>query len=68
MDRTLLNKATSYDDQPVTGVELNEIIRQTGLSFDASEQLVEYLLSKLKKDSPYVISETLGLFLMSIMY
>ncbi|CAD7951973.1 unnamed protein product [Amoebophrya sp. A25] len=54
MDRALLNKATQPDQNPVTGVELVEIAKLTFQTFEATEQLVDYLINKLKKDNPWV--------------
>lgn len=54
MDRSLLNKATGYDDAPVSGLDLVEIAKMTHVSQEVCEQMAEYLLHKLKKDSPHV--------------
>ena len=43
MDRSLLNQATSYEDQPVSGVVLRDISKMSFAGFDVSEQLVDYL-------------------------
>ena len=59
MDRSLLNKATAPDEHPVTGIELTELAKMTFAAFEVPEQMVEYLVNKLKKDHPYVKQKTL---------
>ena len=51
MDKSLVNKATSADDQPTPGYMYNEIARITHASAEASKQLEEYLIKRLKKDN-----------------
>jgi len=54
MDRALLNKATSSDETPTPGYMYGEIVQITHAGPQACEQLEDYLLKKLPKDSAQV--------------
>ena len=53
MDRTVLNKATSPNDDPTPGYLFGEIAKWTFADVQACQQLADYLLKKLEKDNPY---------------
>ena len=54
MDKSLVTKATSPDEVPTPGYMFNEIARITHASADASKQLIDFLLKRLKKDNVHV--------------
>lgn len=51
MDKSLLASATSADEAPTPGYMLNDIARMTLVSIDTSQQVMDYLMSRLKKDN-----------------
>ena len=62
MDRSTLNKATSSDAVPTPGYLYTEIAKATFADAGASQQLVDYLVRKLERDSnPHVKAKVLRL-------
>ena len=51
MDKSLVSKATSPEEDPTPGYMYNEISRITHVSADACKHLEEFLLKRLKKDN-----------------
>lgn len=54
MDRSLVSKATAPDEQATPGYMYREIAKITFASVDASSQLKEFLLKKLKSTNVHV--------------
>jgi len=54
MDRNLLADATSGDDSPTPGYQLNEIARSTVANYQACTQIQEYLVNRISKNNPHI--------------
>jgi len=51
MDKNLLSRATSYDDNPTPGYMYGEIAKMTLVSYDVCKQIEDYLVARLKKNN-----------------
>jgi hypothetical protein len=49
MDRSLMQRATSSDDAPTPGYLYGEIAKATQQSYDVSQKIQEFLMTRLKK-------------------
>ncbi len=54
MDKSLLNRATSNDETPTPGYLYGEIARMTQHSYDTSQKVMDYLISRVKKKQAHV--------------
>lgn len=61
MNRILLNKATSSNDEPTPGYIYNEIYQMTFCSNDSLTQVVDFLIKKLRRNDLNVKLKTLKL-------
>lgn len=51
MDKNMLARATSYDDNPTPGYMYGEISKMTLISYEVCRQLTDYLIARLKKNN-----------------
>ena len=54
MDRSLMSRATSSDDAPTPAYLYNEIAKATTQSYDVSQKIQEFLMTRLKKKNANV--------------
>ena len=59
MDKGLLAKATSSDENPTPGYLYGEICKMTLHSYEVCNKTMDYCMTRLKKKNPHVKYKTL---------